>query len=323
MKSGPTRILVSGNPPPLAVHRASDLTSRSPVGTFFQLQFFFPGIALGEKFPPFFIVCWFFVIVLVGPLWKKEKNYETITWICFKNGFKRTFFQVSTRKGWSFVNKVVSYPMRDILMEFQTESNHSKCLWKISMTCVSHRIFLLQSTRPIWGSFDTFNKCQLIRVDTPIQTNYRKIQRKNPVWITMSLWKNTMFMSVHPTGFFCRELPWSLTGFPHRHSANQPADRNPSLSLSSKYSQSSAADASQAQSQVISLPIFQLFPYRKVKPFTWFINSIQSTGNLSIWKAPHNGVGWPLEKTNVSDGQWGPSLPRGVFNPPFAPALSQ
>ena len=139
----------------------------------------------------------------------------------------------------------------------------------------------------------------------------------SPWLFKTKFWKNTIFMSVHPTGFFCRELPWSLTGFPHRHSANQPADRNPSLSLSSKYSQSSTADASQAQSQVISLPIFQLFPYRKVKPFTWFINSIQSTGNLSIWKAPHNGVGWPLEKTNVSDGQWGPAFPAGFLTPPL------
>lgn len=316
MKSGPTRILVSGNPPPLAVHRASDLTSRSPVGTFFQLQFFFPGIALGKNFPPFLSFVDFLWLFWLAPFEKRKKTTKLLHEFALRMDSKGLFSRFQREKGWSFVNKVVSYPMRDILMEFQTESNHSKCLWKISMTCVSHRIFLLQSTRPIWGSFDTFNKCQLIRVDTPIQTNYRKIQRKNPVWITMSLWKNTIFMSVHPTGFFCRELPWSLTGFPHRHSANQPADRNPSLSLSSKYSQSSTADASQAQSQVISLPIFQLFPYRKVKPFTWFINSIQSTGNLSIWKAPHNGVGWPLEKTNVSDGQWGPSLPRGVFNPP-------
>lgn len=78
MKSGPTRILVSGNPPPLAVHRASDLTSRSPVGTFFQLQFFFPGIALGKNFPPFLSFVDFLWLFWLAPFEKRKKTTKLL-----------------------------------------------------------------------------------------------------------------------------------------------------------------------------------------------------------------------------------------------------
>lgn len=127
-----------------------------------------------------------------------------------------------------------------------------------------------------------------------------------------------MFMSVHPTGFFCRELPWSLTGFPHRHSANQPADRNPSLSLSSKYSESSTADASQAQSKAINLPIFNCSLTPQSKAFH-MLTSIQSNPLeiLPSGKHPTSGVlALGKKKKHVSEGQWGPGLPLGVFNPP-------
>ena len=120
----------------------------------------------------------------------------------------------------------------------------------------------------------------------------------------MSLWKNTIFMSVHPTGFFCRELPWSLTGFPHRHSANQPADRNPSLSRSSKYSQSATADASQAQSQVISLPIFNCSLTQK-----------QSVSHVNIDEKSNHWKSFHLESTpqmaSTALGKKNNRLPKG------------